>query len=830
MALSSCCLLLLLVLAPAAADFTFTIVHINDVHARIEQADSAANACPAASADAGLCYGGYARLVQQAKDITAAATEPVLVLDAGDQFTGTLWSIAYNGYEAASFQPLLGVQAMTLGNHEFDKGPEVLAQYIRNVTTGAKAFPVISANIDVTPGSPLSGLIRPSTTFEVGPTRVKVGVCGLTTTETAYSSSGGPTVQFNDYVPALTKCAADLKSNGVNIVIALTHIGYAEDQALAPQVPGIDLVIGGHSHTFLDSGSPPVLNTATGAVDTSSGGYPTVVASNVEAGKQIPIYQITLTFDDSGDLLTYTDAPILMGGSGSSNNVAMDAETNALIETLAGPVRATSGEVLGSTEVLLDAERPQVRQRETNFGDLSAEALLQPFKSSTDRFEVAVTNGGGIRASILPGTIRREQVLTAFPFGNYVVAKRMTGKQIRNALENAYSRVISVQIRVDGVFVPLDDNELYNVATNDFVGSGGDNHTDVAAAPYVFNNGAILADVLAEYIRQNSPIRITNDGRITVLNNSVVISPTPTPTPAPAPAPTSCTLSVSCPSSIIFSCPDATPTPAGGAGFPTVVCNTSAVRVAYVDTVTPGCGVSQTVSRAWSAFELSTGASATCFQLISTTNFQLPSFITVPRNISLSCSEANGTPASRIRNWLANVKASGACGEEVTVSNNAPDVFPTGTTIVTFTASSACGGLKTVTAKVVVGKCQCKNNPQPASAFVNRCLDSPITRCVDGYLARYGISGVSTTCQGIASGTTACAQARRELTAALINKCTGAFGSYRTCTVKPAAACPSHADNLLSLLADTAKLLKNGRCNDARTCAAAINAGSVITE
>lgn len=251
--------------APVTAQddgFTLTILHTNDTHSHIEQFAGSGATCSEEQATAGECVGGVARRATKIAELMGTATNPILV-DAGDQFQGSLYYTQYRGDEAAEFMPLLGYQAMAIGNHEFDDGPANLAAFIDKV-----GLPVLSANIYATGDSDLAGKILPFTVLDVN--GEQVGVIGLTTDTTPFSSSPGDTVAFGEYVAALEPVIAELDAQGVNKIVLLSHIGYADDQALAAAIDGIDVIVGGHSHTLLS-------NTIEGA----SGPYPTVVDSPV---------------------------------------------------------------------------------------------------------------------------------------------------------------------------------------------------------------------------------------------------------------------------------------------------------------------------------------------------------------------------------------------------------------------------------------------------------------------------------------------------------------------------------------------------------------------
>lgn len=207
--------------APAQADFELGIIHINDLHSRMEPISKYDGPCKAEDDAAGKCFGGIARVAAKIAELRArhaAEGRPALVLDAGDQFQGSLFYTTYKGAAAAEFMNLIGFDAMAVGNHEFDDGPEGLAGFLDKVR-----FPVISGNLDVSANNRLAGRVAPYAILDAGGR--KVGVVSALATDTAETSSPGPTVRFADEAESLRAAVAELEGQGVNVIIALTHVG-----------------------------------------------------------------------------------------------------------------------------------------------------------------------------------------------------------------------------------------------------------------------------------------------------------------------------------------------------------------------------------------------------------------------------------------------------------------------------------------------------------------------------------------------------------------------------------------------------------------------------
>jgi len=187
--------------------------------------------------------GGAARM-KTAIDVLSEDNENTLILHAGDAVQGTLYYTAYSGEADFVLLNYYGIDAMTLGNHEFDKGPGSVANYI-----AWAHFPIISANIDADAEPLLRGKILPFTLKVLG--HNTVAIIGATTKDTESTSSPGENLKFEDVGKSVKNTVNLLKSLGLNKIILLSHIGYEEDIGLAESVSGIDVIVGGHSHTLL---------------------------------------------------------------------------------------------------------------------------------------------------------------------------------------------------------------------------------------------------------------------------------------------------------------------------------------------------------------------------------------------------------------------------------------------------------------------------------------------------------------------------------------------------------------------------------------------------
>lgn len=500
----------------AAADYNLTILHTNDFHARFEPISKYDSGCSVEDDAEGKCFGGSARLATAIAAARARTNNSILV-DGGDQFQGTLFYTYYKGALAAEMMNKLGYDAMTVGNHEFDDGPEVLRGFMDAVN-----FPVLMSNADVSGEPLLSDKLSKSTVIERG--GEKLGLIGLTPQDTDELASPGPNVIFTDPVDAVQAEVDKLTAEGVNKIIVLSHSGYGLDQRIAAETTGVDVIVGGHSNSLLS-------NTAESAV----GPYPTMVRNTaiVQAyayGKFLG--ELNVTFDDAGNLTEAIGEPIIMDAS-----VSADADTAARIAEAAKPLEEIRNKVVAETASEIVGVREECRARECAMGNLIADAMLARVKDQG--IDIAIQNGGGIRASIDAGEVTMGEVLTVLPFQNTLSTFQVTGAVILAALENGVSQheegagrfpqVAGMSYtfdvsqpagsRVSDVMIggsPIEPDKLYGVVSNNYVRNGGDGYDMFKDAQNAYDFGPDLADVTAEFIAANAPYTPYLDGRITM--------------------------------------------------------------------------------------------------------------------------------------------------------------------------------------------------------------------------------------------------------------------------------------------------------------------------
>lgn len=500
----------------AAADYSLTILHTNDFHARFEPISKYDSGCSAEDNTEGKCFGGSARLVTAVEEARKRTNNSILV-DGGDQFQGTLFYTYYKGKLAAEMMNKLGYDGMTVGNHEFDDGPEVLRGFMDAVN-----FPVLMSNADFSGEDLLKDKLLKSTVIERG--GEKLGLIGLTPQDTDELASPGPNVIFTDPSQAVQGEVDKLTEMGVNKIIVLSHSGYAVDQVVAANTTGVDVIVGGHSNTLLS-------NTNERAV----GAYPTMVGDTaiVQAyayGKFLG--ELNVTFNDAGEITEAVGEPLVMDG-----NVAEDDATKARITEAAAPLEEIRNKVVANAAEAIEGDRSVCRVQECQMGNLVADAMLD--RVMDQGVEIAIANSGGLRASIDAGEVTMGEVLTVLPFQNTLSTFRVSGATMVEALENGVSQMEEVKgrfpqvagmtftvdpaaevgSRVSDVMVggaAIDPAKMYGVVSNNYVRNGGDGYKMFRTAEDAYDFGPDLADVTAEYLAKSGPYAPKLEGRIKI--------------------------------------------------------------------------------------------------------------------------------------------------------------------------------------------------------------------------------------------------------------------------------------------------------------------------
>lgn len=454
--------------------------------------------------------GGFARLLAVLEAENAAAPE-VLFVHAGDALSPSLLSGFDQGAHMVALLNETPLDVFVMGNHEFDFGPEVAAARLAEAR-----FPVVNANVRQADGTPFPGTVA-SRVVEVG--GYKLGFFGLTTPETVEISSPGDTV-FAPVLETAREASEKLRAAGADLVVAVAHVGRADDQALFES--GIaDLVLSGHDHDLR------VL-------------YDGRVALAESASQADYVTAIELTLDRAqGD-----DGPELVWRPSfraiDTARVEPSPRGQELVAALEARLSAELDQPVGTTATALDSQRATVRGGEAAIGNLIADALRESVGA-----EVAIVNGGGIRGNKTypAGTeLLRRDILTELPFGNKTVKLEVTGEDIVAALENGFGRVeegagrfpqvSGMEVTVDLTKPPgarvrsvkiggvnLDPSATYTLATNDFMARGGDGYAALVGKPNLIDPAAarLMASQVIDHVAAKGSVAPRVEGRIRIV-------------------------------------------------------------------------------------------------------------------------------------------------------------------------------------------------------------------------------------------------------------------------------------------------------------------------
>uniref|UniRef100_A0A6B0VFR5 5'-nucleotidase n=1 Tax=Ixodes ricinus TaxID=34613 RepID=A0A6B0VFR5_IXORI len=528
--------------------FTLTILHTNDVHSHIEETSKYGGVCSDKDKANKTCVGGVARIVTKVKELKQIHPH-ALFMNGGDFYQGTPYYTILKHRMVSAIMTAMKYDHVCLGNHEFDDGPKGLAPFLERMS--ASKINVISTNTNFSNEPELNGKpIKKSVIIEVK--GKKIGIVGAVLPQTKELSNPGQVI-FYDEIVSFQQEIVELKTKGVDIILGITHCGYLRDQEIIKGVKDLDVIVGGHTNTFLYSGSgyPPE--------NKPEGEYPTVVKRDgnsqglvVQAyyyGKYLGFLQVT--FNNKGNVMNWTGNPILLNSS-----VLEDENMTKVIAPFKENVTEVMKKPVGFTKVLLEQQDNICRLRECNLGNMMADAYFAHYADMNTSWpelwsnvNAAIINGGTIRAPIEQGDITLGAILTTAPFGQTIIEVTLNGSALRQMFEHSVAnfsyenkkgeflqvsgmrvvynlslpsscRVISLKILCTKCKVPIYedvvDTKNYTIVTTDFVARGGDGF---AKAEIYGQSGPVDFEVLVWYIQKNSPIKTPIEGRIIIEGN-----------------------------------------------------------------------------------------------------------------------------------------------------------------------------------------------------------------------------------------------------------------------------------------------------------------------
>ncbi|TCI57335.1 bifunctional metallophosphatase/5'-nucleotidase [Exiguobacterium sp. SH1S21] len=472
--------------------YELSVMHTNDTHAALKYAPNRATA------------------IKQVR----AENPNALLIDAGDVFSGSLYFNEFKGQADLKLMNYMKYDLMVPGNHEFDlgtdEGHKELSTFVRYAN-----FPFVSSNVDYSGDQYMKNLYRDETTEKAYNGRLyegvikvvdgkKVGFFGLTTEETADIASPGP-IQFQDYIEEANKAVKAFEDMGVNQIVAVSHLGYNDnpnvdnDLLLAENVDGIDVIIGGHTHSRLNA--PVVISE--GKTE------PTVIVQAFQYSEFLGTLDVE--FDKDGKIVSHAgkliDVKVL---EPDARAVALLAPFKEDVDKISlDPIGVTLNAELTNPRDEGDISAPSVRKQETALGNLIADGMLAKAKEYDASIIAAVQNAGGIRSNIEAGPVTTGEVINVLPFGNTLAVMELSGAELLAALERSVSvypresggflqvsglkvefdsskpaneRIVSVTYNNGTTDVAIEAGGTYKIATNFYTAQGGDNYVEFEAA------------------------------------------------------------------------------------------------------------------------------------------------------------------------------------------------------------------------------------------------------------------------------------------------------------------------------------------------------------
>lgn len=482
--------------------FDVKIVHTNDIHARVEEDD-------------------YNQVIgmDRLSGITQAFTEGAdgsLMLDSGDTFHGQPIATLVKGESVAKLMKACGYDAMTTGNHDWSYGKERLKEL-----GGIANVKILSGNIKNADGTSFFDTDELVKEITKNGKTLKIGVFGVSDPEmknkTTPSNVEG--LDFQDAVAYAKREAATLKSEGCDVVIALSHT--LDPKNVAAQVDGVDLWLCGHEHIELSESV------------TTPDGSKTYVSESGHYLNSVGLIDLNCTMDEDGSV--HVDYEKTSVDYEAAQNYPKDASVTAVLDTIKAENETALNRVIGTSPVELDGVWEHIRIGQTNLGNVITDAYLLATGA-----DIAFENAGGIRASIAAGTVTYGDVINVSPYGNYVVTKKLTGAQIKEMLESSltiqkncivandsgewdawpndsgsYLQVGGIIVRFDpaqpaGARVlsvqkdgqELDDTKEYTVAVNNYL-AGSDSYPQLANAAEI-GEYSCCEELLIQFFEQGS--------------------------------------------------------------------------------------------------------------------------------------------------------------------------------------------------------------------------------------------------------------------------------------------------------------------------------------
>jgi 2',3'-cyclic-nucleotide 2'-phosphodiesterase (5'-nucleotidase family) len=495
------------------------ILHTNDMHARL---------LPFATS-AGDTLGGMARLATLVAR-ERAGRPATLLLNAGDIFQGTPFYNFFKGEAEFRVASAIGFNAMVMGNHELDDGPQNLLTQARRHA----CFPLLCANVET--GAPAGSPARPAPPGGGSSARppapvdstwrpialpwviltagdLRVGIIGVTTAAlpTIVSRKSFEGLRARPVIETVRRLVPQVRARA-DLVVVLSHCGLSADSALARAVPGIDVIVAGHDHQAL----PAPGRIPNPADDNGLGGV--LLVESGQWGENLGELDLDVR---NGKIASYSGRLLPV-----TRDVPESPSVAAIIDGYLARLRPLIEEVVGQSAVPLPSD--SLRTAETAIGNLVADAMRRAVVA-----DIAVENGGGIRGPLPRGPIRMGDVYTILPFPNTIVTVGLTGRQVEelcremagkrgsggfgqvSGLAFDLVRGVPTGIRVGGR--PIEPSRVYKVATNSFTAGGGDGYVLFRKGLDYTDTGVVLRDALIAELKRAGTVSPRVEGRVRII-------------------------------------------------------------------------------------------------------------------------------------------------------------------------------------------------------------------------------------------------------------------------------------------------------------------------
>ena len=505
-----------------------TILHVNDTHSHLFGSKVF---CEYNSKAYQFDLGGYGAIMQTVNEIREK-NDNVLFLHAGDLIQGTRYFREFQGKADVDLMNDAGLDALALGNHEFDKGSRFLADLLEKAK-----FPVLAVNVDIDTDLELAKFIKPY--IIKGSWPHKTAVIGVITPDTSSISSPGSGVHFNDPVKSLDKAITELKKDGIGQIVVLSHLGYEEDVKLASEVSGIDVIVGGHSHTLLGYTGLKCLP--------SRADYPMIVKD--PDGRDVLVAQawdharavgkLDLKFDIHGEIVSHSgkilfpikkDVKLPFPDKRSPFNEFLRLDENKAVQAKMSVYRKAASEKYKKVVGTVSEELTHDWEKGSDLAPLVADAIIWKLRGKNIQVDVAMQNAGGVRSSLHKGKLTLGEIYDVLPFFNYLAILKIKGKDLEKAFERSISqaskgihqgafpylsgmkfdvvddKAVNFRIVKNGLESPVDPEKEYLFATDSYIAQGGNGYYEFHNVSKIEMTQFVVSDVFAEYCEEKKTL------------------------------------------------------------------------------------------------------------------------------------------------------------------------------------------------------------------------------------------------------------------------------------------------------------------------------------